>query len=117
MTPLRNVPTLLMSFLSNMRRAVWPPERTSARRDVKTGSGLSGKRTSRTAPAKCYSVAMQFVDDNKLPTDVVRIEYGPERHALGCVECGLEEDFDPRVPGAIGKPLALLLMHKCRTPR
>jgi hypothetical protein len=56
---------------------------------------------------------MQFIEDDKLPTDVVRIEYSDSRHALGCVECGLEVEFDPRIPGAIGKPLHILLIHEC----
>jgi hypothetical protein len=29
-------------------------------------------------------------------------------------ECGLEWEFDPRVPGAIGKPLYVLMEHRCK---
>jgi hypothetical protein len=56
---------------------------------------------------------MQFVEDEKLPVDVVRKEYTESRHALCCLDCGLEAQFDPRDPRGIGKPLLNLLFHHC----
>jgi len=56
---------------------------------------------------------MHFIEDEKLPLDVVRKEYSESRHALCCIECGFEYSFDPRQPDSIGRPLCLLVMHKC----
>lgn len=56
-----------------------------------------------------------FIDDDKLPEDVVRKHYSESRDALCCLNCGLESDFDPRLlPKSIGKPLAVLVFHECR---
>lgn len=60
-----------------------------------------------------YAGAMQFIEDEKLPTDVVRKEYSDSRHALCCLECGLEAQCDPRNPDPIGRPLLMLLIHPC----
>jgi len=37
---------------------------------------------------------MQFIEDDKLPVDVVRKEYTESKHALCCLECGFEYPFD-----------------------
>ena len=55
-----------------------------------------------------------FIEDSKLPDDVVRKHYSEGRRALCCLECGLEWEFDPRVPGAIGKTLYVLMEHRCK---
>ena len=52
-----------------------------------------------------------FIEDDKLPDDVLRKEYSEGRHALCCLECGLESEFDPSIKGSIGRPLHLLLEH------
>jgi hypothetical protein len=54
-----------------------------------------------------------FIDDDKLPLDVLRKSYGDSHHALCCLECGYEAEFDPYVAGSIGRPLTLLLHHSC----
>ena len=54
-----------------------------------------------------------FIEDDKLPQDVVRKNYSDSRHALCCLECGYEADFDPSLAGSIGRPLALLLHYSC----
>jgi hypothetical protein len=54
-----------------------------------------------------------FIEDDKLPDDVVRKRYSNARHALCCLECGYEADFDPSVQGSIGRPLHVLLEHNC----
>ena len=59
-------------------------------------------------------VAM-FITDDKLPDDVVRKQYAETKHALCCLNCGFECDFDPTQPGSIGKPLWVLLEHECRS--
>lgn len=56
---------------------------------------------------------MKLVEDDKLPEDVVRMEYSDSMHTLCCVECGVETPFNPRQPGSIGKPLYALLLHEC----
>jgi hypothetical protein len=56
---------------------------------------------------------MRFIEDDKLPTDVVRKEYSESRHALCCLNCGLESEFRPQLPGSIGKPLYDLMLHDC----
>lgn len=56
---------------------------------------------------------MRFIEDDKLPSDVVRKEYLESRHALCCLNCGLESEFAPRLPDAIGKPLFVLMIHDC----
>jgi hypothetical protein len=56
---------------------------------------------------------MQFVEDDKLPLDVVRKEYSKQEHALCCLDCGFEFPFDPQGAHAIGRPLYLLAMHTC----
>jgi hypothetical protein len=38
-----------------------------------------------------------FIEDSKLPDDVVRKHYSEGRDALCCLECGLEWELDPRV--------------------
>ena len=48
------------------------------------------------------SQAPAFIEDDKLPLDVVRKTYSDSRHALCCLECGFESSFDPRMQGAIG---------------
>jgi hypothetical protein len=55
-----------------------------------------------------------FIEDDKLPDDVVRKKYSDTRHALCCLDCGFEWEFDPMVQGSIGRPLYLLLMHSCK---
>jgi hypothetical protein len=55
-----------------------------------------------------------FIEDSKLPDDVVRKRYSEGCDALCCLECGLEWEFDPRMPGAIGKPLYVLMEHRCK---
>jgi hypothetical protein len=54
-----------------------------------------------------------FIEDDKLPDDVVRKQYSETRHALCCLECGYEAEFDPSAQGAIGRPLHALLEHNC----
>jgi hypothetical protein len=54
-----------------------------------------------------------FIEDDKLPDDVVRKQYSETRHALCCLECGFESQFNPSVRGSIGRPLFALLEHKC----
>jgi hypothetical protein len=54
-----------------------------------------------------------FIEDDKLPDDVVRKRYSETRHALCCLECGYETDFDPTVQGSIGRLLYVLLEHNC----
>jgi hypothetical protein len=46
-----------------------------------------------------------FIEDDKLPDDVLRKKYSDDRHALCCLECGLESEFDPSIKGSIGRPL------------
>jgi hypothetical protein len=36
-----------------------------------------------------------FIEDDKLPLDVLRKSYGDSHHALCCLECGYEAEFDP----------------------
>ncbi len=38
---------------------------------------------------------VRFIEDDKLPTDVVRKEYSESRHALCCLSCGYESQFTP----------------------
>jgi hypothetical protein len=54
-----------------------------------------------------------FIDDNKLPLDVLRKNYSDSHHAPCCLECGYEADFNPSRAGSVGQPLALLLHHSC----
>ena len=54
-----------------------------------------------------------FIEDSKLPDDVVRKQYPEDRDALCCLECGLGWEFDPRVR-AIGKPPYVLMEHRCK---
>ena len=56
---------------------------------------------------------MRFLEDEKLPTDVVRKEYSQSRHALCCLNCGFESEFAPHVPDSIGKPLYVRMAHDC----
>jgi hypothetical protein len=42
-----------------------------------------------------------FIDDDKLPEDVVRKKYSDTRDALCCLNCGFESDFDPTVQGSL----------------
>lgn len=56
---------------------------------------------------------IMFMEDDKLPLDVVRKSYSESHHALCCLECGYEAEFDPSVAGSIGRPLAFLLHHSC----
>lgn len=60
---------------------------------------------------------MRFMEDNKLPDDVVRKQYSDSRHALCCLECGFESAFDPQAPRSIGKPLYALVLHDCPDTR
>ncbi len=62
---------------------------------------------------RCYDSPMRFIEDDKLPTDVVRKEYSESRHALCCLNCGLESEFTPQLPKSIGKPLYVLMVHDC----
>ena len=55
-----------------------------------------------------------FIEDDKLPDDVVRKKNSDTRHALCCLECGFELEFNPTVQGAIGRPLQALVMHDCK---
>jgi hypothetical protein len=55
-----------------------------------------------------------FLEDEKLPDDVVRKEYGQTRHALCCLECGFEWEFNPTQTDSIGRPLYVLMEHVCR---
>lgn len=59
---------------------------------------------------------MQFIEDDKLPTDVVRKEYSESLHALCCLNCGFESEFAPQLPESIGKPLYVLMLHDCPSP-
>lgn len=59
------------------------------------------------------SNAMRFVQDDKLPDNVLRKAYDEARHALCCSGCNFESFFDPRTPQAIGKPLMALVLHEC----
>jgi len=45
-----------------------------------------------------------FIEDDKLPDDVVRKKYCDTRHAHCCLDCGFEWEFDPMVQGSIGRP-------------
>ena len=54
-----------------------------------------------------------FIEDDMLPLDVLRKGYSDSHHALCCLECGYEAEFDPSQEGLIGRPLALLLHHSC----
>jgi hypothetical protein len=45
---------------------------------------------------------MRLIEDDRLPSDVVRKEYSESRHALCCLNCGLESEFAPRLPDAKG---------------
>jgi hypothetical protein len=54
-----------------------------------------------------------FVEDDKLPDDVVRKAYSVNRHALCCLDCGYESSFHPSSPGSIGPPLLALVKHDC----
>jgi hypothetical protein len=56
---------------------------------------------------------MRFIEDDKLPTDVVRKEYSESRHALCCLDSGFESEFAPHLPESIGKPLYVLMVHDC----
>jgi hypothetical protein len=55
-----------------------------------------------------------FVEDKKLPDDIVRKDYAPTRHALCCLECGFEGEFDSTQPESIGRPLYVLMEHACK---
>jgi hypothetical protein len=57
---------------------------------------------------------LMFVEDAKLPEDVVRKKYSDTRDALCCLNCGFEWDFDPTVQNSIGRPLYVLVMHNCK---
>ena len=57
---------------------------------------------------------LMFVEDAKLPQDVVRKQYSDARDALCCLDCGFEWDFDPTVQDSIGRPLYVLVMHDCK---
>ncbi len=59
------------------------------------------------------SLRTMFIEDDKLPLDVVRKKYSDSHHALCCLECGYEADFDPTLAQSIGRPLTLLLHHSC----
>ena len=68
----------------------------------------------RSVPTKrCYDSPMRFIEDDKLPIDVVRKEYSESRHALCCLNCGFESEFAPHLPDSIGKPLYVLMVHDC----
>jgi hypothetical protein len=54
---------------------------------------------------------MRFIEDDKLPIDVVRKEYSESRHALCCLNCRFETEFAPHLPDSIGKPLHVLMVH------
>jgi hypothetical protein len=60
-----------------------------------------------------YDSHMRFIEDDKLPADVVRKEYSESRHALCCLNCGFESEFAPHLPDSIGKLLYGLLAHDC----
>jgi len=55
-----------------------------------------------------------FIEDDKLPDDVGRKKHSDSRHALCCLDCGFEWEFNPTAQGAIGRPLHVLLMHNCK---
>ena len=55
-----------------------------------------------------------FVEDAKLPHDIVRKQYSDTRDALCFLNCGFEWDFDPTVQDSIGRPLYVLVMHNCK---
>jgi hypothetical protein len=55
-----------------------------------------------------------FIEDDKLPDDVVRKAYSDTRHSLCCLNCGCESEFDPTLQGSIGRPLHVLLEHHCK---
>jgi|HubBroStandDraft_4_1064222.scaffolds.fasta_scaffold100832_2 hypothetical protein len=63
--------------------------------------------------SRCYAGDMRFIEDDKLPSEVVRKEYSGSRHALCCLNCGFEWEFAPHLAGSIGKPLYVLMMHEC----
>jgi len=56
---------------------------------------------------------MRFIEDDKLPTDLIRKEYSESRHALCCLNCGFESEFTPQPPESIGNPLYVLMLHDC----
>lgn len=41
---------------------------------------------------------MRFIDDDKLPSDVLRKQYSEFRQALCCLNCGIEPEFEPHMP-------------------
>jgi hypothetical protein len=55
-----------------------------------------------------------FIDDDKLPKDVIRKKHSNTKDAHCCLNCGFESDFDPTGQGAIGRPLYVLVMHNCK---
>ena len=65
---------------------------------------------------RCYDLPMRFIEDDKLPTDVVRKEYSELLHGLCCLNCGFESEFAPHLPDSIGKPLYVLMMHDYPSP-
>lgn len=55
-----------------------------------------------------------FVEDAKLPQDVVRKKYSDTQDALCCLNCGFEWHYDPTVQASIGRSLYVLVMHDCK---
>jgi hypothetical protein len=55
-----------------------------------------------------------FIEDDKLPDDVVRKKHSDTRHALCCLDCGFESEFNSTVQDAIGRPLLALVRHDCK---
>ncbi|WP_263376071.1 hypothetical protein [Granulicella aggregans] len=45
-----------------------------------------------------------FIEDDKLPQDVVRKKLSDTRDALCCLECGFESAFSSMDKDAIGRP-------------
>jgi hypothetical protein len=54
-----------------------------------------------------------FIEDDKLPDDIVRKRYS-DSVALCCLECGFESEFDPSVKNSIGRPLYVLFANVCK---
>jgi hypothetical protein len=107
------VPEFSESFKSSMVVNLFPLLEPSgfgssvSRGTIRMYSDLQSRR---------YYTPMQFIEDDKLPTDVVRKEYSESRHALCCLNCGFESEFAPHLPDSIGKPRYVLMVHDCPSP-
>ena len=49
-----------------------------------------------------YDSHLRFIEDDKLPIDVVRKEYSESCHAFSCQNRGFESEFTPDLSDSIG---------------